>query len=142
MTDTTITAIRATLLRVPWPQTPWLKGHAFGPMREFLVLDVETRGGIAGMGYLFLFRPAMRSIANRSSRRFWTRGPQVPRNVLKPVAQSAPITLPAHVRMGRGSSVAFQPSRFSRCPRNSSIEAKRKTPSGSGVSTEPSANSV
>src|ERR1700726_2363386 len=63
MTDTTITAIRTTMLRVPWPQTPWLKGHAFGPMREFLVLDVETRGGIAGMGYLFLFRPAMRTIA-------------------------------------------------------------------------------
>jgi L-alanine-DL-glutamate epimerase-like enolase superfamily enzyme len=63
MTDTTITAIRTTILRIPWPQTPWLKGHAFGPMREFLVLDVETRGGIAGMGYLFLFRPGMRTIA-------------------------------------------------------------------------------
>src|SRR5215468_2452214 len=63
MTDTTITAIRTTMLRVPWPQTPWLKGYAFGPMREFLVLDVETRGGIAGMGYLFLFRPCMRTIA-------------------------------------------------------------------------------
>ena len=63
MTDTTITAIRTTMLRIPWPQTPWLKGHAFGPMREFLVLDVETRGGMAGMGYLFLFRPGMRSIA-------------------------------------------------------------------------------
>jgi L-alanine-DL-glutamate epimerase-like enolase superfamily enzyme len=62
MTDTTITAIRTTMLRVPWPQTPWLRGHAFGPMREFLVLDVETRG-TAGMGYLFLFRPGMRSIA-------------------------------------------------------------------------------
>jgi len=63
MTDTTITAIRTTMLRVPWPQTPWLKGHAFGPMREFLVLDVETRGGLAGVGYLFLFRPGMRTIA-------------------------------------------------------------------------------
>jgi L-alanine-DL-glutamate epimerase-like enolase superfamily enzyme len=63
MTDTTITAIRTTMLRVPWPQTPWLKGHAFGPTREFLVLDVETRGGIAGMGYLFLFRPGIRTIA-------------------------------------------------------------------------------
>ena len=27
------------------------------------MLDVETRGGITGMGYLFLFRPAMRTIA-------------------------------------------------------------------------------
>src|SRR5437764_6651152 len=63
MTDTTITAIRTTMLRVPWPQTQWLKGHPFGDTREFLLLDVETRGGIAGMGYLFLFHPGMRSIA-------------------------------------------------------------------------------
>ena len=27
------------------------------------MLDVETRGGIVGMGYLFLFRPGMRTIA-------------------------------------------------------------------------------
>jgi L-alanine-DL-glutamate epimerase-like enolase superfamily enzyme len=32
-------------------------------MREFLVLDVETRGGVVGMGYLFLFRPGMLTIA-------------------------------------------------------------------------------
>jgi mandelate racemase/muconate lactonizing enzyme-like protein len=63
MSDTTITAVRTTMLRVPWPQTPWLKGHAFGPMREFLLVDMETRGGICGLGYLFLFRPAMRTIA-------------------------------------------------------------------------------
>src|ERR1700732_3709995 len=53
MPDMTITALRTTLLRVPWPQTPWLKGHAFGDARNLLVLDVETRGGIVGMGYLF-----------------------------------------------------------------------------------------
>src|SRR6185437_10913896 len=63
MSDTIITAVRTTMLRVPWPQTPWLTGHAFGPMREFLVVDVETRGGISGLGYLFLFGPAMRTIA-------------------------------------------------------------------------------
>ena len=63
MIDTTITAVRTTMLRVPWPHSPWLKGHTFGAMREFLVLDVETRGGITGMGYLFLFRPGMRTIA-------------------------------------------------------------------------------
>ena len=63
MTDLTITGIRTTMLRVPWPQTPWLKGHAFGDTRDFLVLDVETRGGVGGMGYLFLFRPGMRTIA-------------------------------------------------------------------------------
>jgi L-alanine-DL-glutamate epimerase-like enolase superfamily enzyme len=63
MADMTIKSIRTTMLRVPWPQTPWLKGHALGEARDILVLDVETRSGIAGMGYLFLFRPGMRTIA-------------------------------------------------------------------------------
>ena len=59
----TIAAIRTTLLRVPWPQTPWLKGHAFGDARNILVLEVETKGGIVGMGYLFSFRPGLRTVA-------------------------------------------------------------------------------
>src|SRR5271168_2277784 len=62
MTDLTITAIRTAMLHVPWPDTPWLKGHAFGDSRKFLVLEVETKGGITGMGYLFLFRDGMRTI--------------------------------------------------------------------------------
>src|ERR1700733_9717837 len=63
MTDMTIKAIHTTMLRVPWPQSPWLKGHAFGDARNILVLEVETRGGIVGMGYLLLFRPTLRTIA-------------------------------------------------------------------------------
>ena len=63
MTDMTIKAIRTTMISVPWPQNPWLKGHAFGDSRKFLVLEVETKGGIVGMGYLFLFRPGIRTIA-------------------------------------------------------------------------------
>jgi L-alanine-DL-glutamate epimerase-like enolase superfamily enzyme len=63
MTDMTIAAFRTTLLRVPWPDTPWLKGHAFGEARNLLVLEVETKGGIVGMGYLFSFRPGLRTIA-------------------------------------------------------------------------------
>ena len=62
MTDMTIKAIRTTLLRVPWPDTPWLKGHAFGEARNILVLEAETRGGIVGMGYLFAFRPGLRTV--------------------------------------------------------------------------------
>jgi L-alanine-DL-glutamate epimerase-like enolase superfamily enzyme len=62
MTDLTITAVRISTLRVPWPQSPWLKGHRFGDARTFLVVDVETKGGITGMGYLFLFRPGIKSI--------------------------------------------------------------------------------
>ena len=62
MTDLTITALHLTTLRVPWPQSPWLKGHQFGDARTFLIVDVETKGGITGMGYLFLFRPGIKSI--------------------------------------------------------------------------------
>ena len=63
LSDLTITAIRTTMLRVPWPPSPWLKGHPFGDARDILVLDLETRGGISGMGYLLLFQPIMRTIA-------------------------------------------------------------------------------
>ncbi len=62
MTDMTIAAVRTTFLKVPWPDTPWLKGHAFGDARNLLVLEVETKGGIVGMGYLFSFRPGLRTI--------------------------------------------------------------------------------
>ena len=62
MTDMTITAVRTSILRVPWPDTPWLKGHAFGEARNFLVVEVETKGGIVGMGYLFVFRPGLKTI--------------------------------------------------------------------------------
>src|SRR3954454_19597111 len=63
MTDMTIAALRTTLLRVPWPDNPWLKGHRFGEARNLLLLEVETKGGIVGMGYLFSFRPGLRTIA-------------------------------------------------------------------------------
>src|ERR1051326_6062478 len=63
MTDMTIAAVRTTLLRVPWPDDPWLKGHAFGSMRNLLVLEVETKSDIVGMGYLHPFTPTARTIA-------------------------------------------------------------------------------
>jgi len=62
MTDMTIKAVRLTHLHVPWPRDPWLKGHAFGDMRNILVLEVETRSGIVGMGYLQVFRPVIGTI--------------------------------------------------------------------------------
>jgi L-alanine-DL-glutamate epimerase-like enolase superfamily enzyme len=61
--DMTIRDVRVTLLRMPWADDPWLKGHALGTTRDILVCDVETAGGITGMGYLFLFRPGLKSIA-------------------------------------------------------------------------------
>ena len=63
MTDMTIASVRTAILRVPWPDTPWLKGHAFGDARNLLVLEVETKGGIVGLGYLFSFRPGLKTIA-------------------------------------------------------------------------------
>jgi L-alanine-DL-glutamate epimerase-like enolase superfamily enzyme len=63
MTDMTICDVRTTLLRMPWPDTPWLKGHAFGKTRDILVLEIETKGGIVGMGYLNPFLPVLRTIA-------------------------------------------------------------------------------
>src|ERR671939_266731 len=48
MSDMTIKAVRTTFLRVPWPNDPWLKGHAFGEARNLLVVEVETKGGIVG----------------------------------------------------------------------------------------------
>ena len=44
MSDMTIKDVRTTLLRIPWPQNPWLKGHAFGDARNILVLYVESAG--------------------------------------------------------------------------------------------------
>ena len=61
--DMTIRDVRTTLLRVPWPESPWMQGHAFGAHRNILVLEVETADGIVGMGYLFVFRPGLKAVA-------------------------------------------------------------------------------
>ena len=61
--DMTIRDVRVTMLRLPWADDPWLKGAALGATRDILICEVETSGGITGMGYLFVFRPGMQSIA-------------------------------------------------------------------------------
>ena len=61
--DMTIRDVRVTILRMPWANPDWIKGHALGPDRKLLIVDVETAGGITGMGYLFHFRPGLRTIA-------------------------------------------------------------------------------
>ena len=63
ISDMTIRDIRVTMLRLPWADDRWLKGHALGATRDILICEVETSGGVTGMGYLFLFRPGMKSIA-------------------------------------------------------------------------------
>src|SRR6267378_349388 len=62
-TDMTIKDVRVTVLRMPWANLEWIKGHSLGPDRGILIVDIETTGGITGMGYLFHFRPGLKSIA-------------------------------------------------------------------------------
>lgn len=52
MSDTTITALKTTLIRVPWSGAPPLNGIMPPEARELLVLEIATRGGLTGMGYL------------------------------------------------------------------------------------------
>lgn len=62
MHDMTIREVRTTLLRTNWPDTPDMHGHALGSTRDLVVVEVETQGGIVGMGYLHLLAPVQRSI--------------------------------------------------------------------------------
>jgi L-alanine-DL-glutamate epimerase-like enolase superfamily enzyme len=50
--DLTITSLKTTLLRVPWHTEPPNNGIMPPAAREFLVLEIATRGGLTGMGYL------------------------------------------------------------------------------------------
>ena len=52
MSNTTITAVRTTLLEVPWAGAAPAAGIIPPSQREFLILEIETAGGITGMGYL------------------------------------------------------------------------------------------
>lgn len=52
MSDTTITALSTTLLRVPWAGGPPDNGIVAPAHRELLVLEIGTRGGLTGMAYL------------------------------------------------------------------------------------------
>ena len=51
-TDTTITAFETTLLRVPWSKEPPDNGIMPPSAREFLLLEIKTKGGLTGLGYL------------------------------------------------------------------------------------------
>lgn len=63
MAQLTIREVRTTLLRLPWPDDPWLAGHALGEMRDLVVVEVVTQPGLTGMGYLHLLNlPLQRTI--------------------------------------------------------------------------------
>jgi L-alanine-DL-glutamate epimerase-like enolase superfamily enzyme len=50
--DMTISSVSTSLLRVPWAGEPPANGIMPPAHREFLVLEIGTRGGLSGMGYL------------------------------------------------------------------------------------------
>ena len=52
MTDTTITALTTTLLQVPWNGPPPENGIMPPTSREFIVIEIKTKGGLTGVGYL------------------------------------------------------------------------------------------
>ena len=62
MTDTTITEIRVATAQLPWPDTWLLDGQAMSPTRNLLVVEVQIASGVAGMGYLHLLTPALRTL--------------------------------------------------------------------------------
>ncbi|MEQ1613328.1 MAG: mandelate racemase/muconate lactonizing enzyme family protein, partial [Hyphomicrobiaceae bacterium] len=50
--DTTITGLKTTLIGVPWNGPPPANGIMPPTRRELLILEVMTKAGITGMGYL------------------------------------------------------------------------------------------
>ena len=62
MSAHSITALRTTLLSVPWPGEPPANGITSPGPREFLILEIETAGGVTGMGYLMPLVGGLRTI--------------------------------------------------------------------------------
>ena len=62
MSDMTITALRTALIRVPWVGEPPANGIMSASARELLVLEVLTRGGLTGMGYLQPLRGGLETL--------------------------------------------------------------------------------
>ncbi|MBM3591512.1 MAG: hypothetical protein FJX32_02425 [Alphaproteobacteria bacterium] len=63
MADLTMREVKTTLLQMPWADDPWLAGHALGPMRDLVVVEITTQSGITGKGYLHLLNlPLQRTI--------------------------------------------------------------------------------
>jgi L-alanine-DL-glutamate epimerase-like enolase superfamily enzyme len=63
MTDMTISDIRVIPLRVPWVDPPVFGKTRVTAPRDILVVEIETKGGLVGLGYLHLLSPSLRTIA-------------------------------------------------------------------------------
>jgi L-alanine-DL-glutamate epimerase-like enolase superfamily enzyme len=62
MSEMTIRAVTVTTARLPWPDTWLMHGHALPPTRDLLMVEVQTAGGIVGMGYLHLLAAGLQTI--------------------------------------------------------------------------------
>ncbi len=62
MSDTTIAALRTTLLEIPWAGEPPANGIMPPTHRTLLVLEIETKAGLVGMGYLQPLRGGMETL--------------------------------------------------------------------------------
>ena len=54
MSDTTIVNLRTTRLSIPWRDGPPAAGIVDPLPRQFLVVEIATKGGLTGMGYLHM----------------------------------------------------------------------------------------
>ncbi|HWV83031.1 MAG TPA: mandelate racemase/muconate lactonizing enzyme family protein [Hyphomicrobiaceae bacterium] len=54
MSDTTIVSLKTTLLSVPWRGGPPAAGIVDPTPRQFVVVEIATKGGLSGMGYLHI----------------------------------------------------------------------------------------
>ena len=60
-TDTKIASAKVTLLKLPFEEQPQLSAN-FTRDREVLVLEIETAGGLVGMGYQLFLRDGFRTV--------------------------------------------------------------------------------
>ena len=63
MDDMTIRDVRVFSVRLPWVERPRLSLSASTEMRNLLIVEVETQGGIIGLGYLHVLSPVLDTLA-------------------------------------------------------------------------------
>lgn len=61
--DTIIRDVRVHLAHIPWTEVPHMQAKPLTAPRSILVIEIETQGGIVGIGYLHLLGPALKTIA-------------------------------------------------------------------------------
>ena len=84
MSDTTIVNLRTTRLSIPWRDGPPAAGIVDPLPRQFLVVEIATKGGLTGMGYLHMLGDGSETIEACLREMVAPRSPPVPNsNCLK-----------------------------------------------------------